>query len=465
VSEARTFRYFLVRRAGRPPRWIAFGQWAAFAIWLAFTCWIFAGRGERLLSGYYALYHGVFADQVALWTGILPNWGLVTLSLSVLVFWFQALWRRCRIEIRTGPSGWEWAGRKGPALPERAVTTPGGVWLAERGRWFMVPKGFVDEEGRDWLLAAGASRIPVFHWRTLVSPLSLVLVGLLGGVYVLQAPVRSYRQARLRVYEALESRSPALQGILGEYPDFRPWVRYLSSLQACDKPPCLRSQIADRIEMRSIGPHFGGDEATLYGLLVITGRSALAFRVMEPTPRQAFDIALRLRRPAEARAILNAYPGLNRHRENGEVLLLLEEWRFLEAHDLVRRANLDDNLINVSLRATTAHLTGKCDEARSWAVMLLSPASLVQAKMDWEAPPTGLGALQRAVREVKYRAVSALGLAVLGTVEDAMQEWSEAERLAEASGVPGALDKERILLDLVAPGPPWGAPASLPAAR
>jgi hypothetical protein len=465
VAEPRTFRYFLARGTGRPPRWIRLGQWAALALWLAFSYWIFAGRGGRLLEGTYVLYHGVFADQVALRVGVLPNWGLVTLALAALVVWFQALWRRCRVEVTSGPPGWVWAGRRGPCEPERAVITPGGAWLAERGRWFMVPKGFVDPEGRDWLLAAGVTRIPVLHWRALASPLSLVLIGLVCGVYLIQAPARSHRQTRISVYRAVESRSPALQGILHEHPDFRPWARYLSCLKACDKPPCLRSQIADRIEMRSIGPHFGGDEATLYGLLVITGKTDLVFGVMEPTPRQAFDIAVRLRRPYEARSILAAHPEI-RKRQNGEdILLLLEEGRFSEAEEQMASRPPEENLANVAQRATVAYLSGNCDEARAWAFKLLAPASLVQARLEGEAPPTGLGALQRAVREVKYRAVSALGLAVLGSLKDAVPEWSEAERLAEASGVPGALDRERILLDLVAPGPPWGVPSSLPPAK
>ena len=458
MSEPRTFRYFLARGTGRPPRWIRLGQWLALALWLAFSYWIFAGRGGRLLENAYALYHGVFADQVALRAGVLPNWGLVTLALAALAVWLQALWRRCRIEVASGPPGWAWAGRTGPSRPERAVITPGGAWLAERGRWFMVPKGFVDSEGRDWLLAAGATRIPVLHWRALVSPLSLVLLGLVAGVYLLQIPARGYRQVRLRVYRAVESRSPELQGILREHPDFRPWARYLSSLKACDKPPCLRSQIADRIEMRSIGPYFGGDEATLYGLLVITGRTDLVLRVLEPTPRQTFDIAVRLRRPSEARRILAAHPEILKKQNGEDILLLLEEGRYSEAEEQMAGRPLDENLANVAQRAAVAYLSGNCEEARVWAFKLLSPASLVQTRLEGEAPSTGLGALQRAVREVKYRAVSALGLAVLGSLKDAVLEWSEAERLAEASGVPGALDRERILLDLVAPGPPWGTP-------
>lgn len=458
MGERPTFAYFLVKAAGRPPRWIRVTQWALFLLWLLFSYWILFGRGAILLSGYFALYHGVFADGVALRAGVLPNWGLVTLALAALVLWLQALWCRCLVRIGEGARGWEWAGRRGPSRPERAVITPGGAWLAEKGRWFMVPKGFVDDQGRDWLLAAGASRIPVVHWRALVSPLSLALAVLLCGVYFLQAPVRDHRRARSRVYDAVETRGPALQDLLRERPEFRPWVRYLSSLEACDRPPCLRSQIADRIEMRSIGPHFGGDDATLYGLLVVTGRTALLFRVMEPTPRQAFDIAVRLRRPQEARAIQADHPEIRRRLEGEEVLLLLEEGRFDEAHAQMASRPMDENLMNVAQRATLAHLTGRCEEARSWAAKLLAPASLVQAKLEGDAPSTGLGALQRATRDVKYRAVSALGLAVLGSLRDAVREWAEAERLADASGVPGALDKERILLDLVAPGPPWGPP-------
>ena len=458
MEKPRTFSYFLVKASGRSPIWIRAGQWAVFILWLLFSYWIFFGRGARLLFGYYVLYHGVFADGVALKTGVLPNWGVVTLALAALVLWLQALWHRCLVGIRSGSAGWEWAGRTGPARPERAVITPGGAWLAEKGRWFMVPKGFVDAEGRDWLLAAGVSRIPVLHWRALASPLSLVLAALLCGVYLLQEPVREHRRARVRVYDAVEARGPALQGILFEHPDFRPWARYLSTLEACDRPPCLRSQVADRLEMRSIGPHFGGDDATLYGMLVITGRTSLVFRVMEPTPRQAFDIAVRLRRPQEARAIQTAHPEIRKRWEGEDILLLLEEGRFGEAEEQLAGRVLDENLVNVSQRAAAAHLSGNSDEARSWATKLLEPASLTQSRLKGDAPPTGLGALQRAARDVKYRAVKALGLAVLGSEKDAAREWSEAERLARVAGVPGALDKERILLDLVAPGPPWGIP-------
>jgi hypothetical protein len=450
-----SFNYFLVRPMGRRPRWIRGLQWFLFLLWLAFSYWIFAGSGFRYLHQYFAVFHGVFAGEVTLRAGILPNWGLVTLALGVLTLWLQILWARCGVEIRDTGAGWAWTGRRGPAHPGRAVLTPGGVWLSENGRWFLISKGYVDEEGRDWLLSSGATRLPVFHPLSLASPLTLLLLVLVGGAYLLQRPVREHGRIRTAVYRALEEDSPMLQAMAVRYPEFKPWVRYLSTLVSCDKAACLKSQIADRLEMTCIGPSFGGDTGTLFGLLLLTRQGALALKVLNPTPKQAFELALRVRRPAEARAILAASPPAFREAGSRSELLLLEEGRYDEAWRQGKAKAPDDTLNGVKQSAVVAHMSGHREEARALALRLLAPEHLRQSRLEGDAPPGGLGALQRAVRDVKHKSSTALGHAVLGDLESAGRDWEEAEWLATAAGTPGALDRERIFMEFVAPAGRW----------
>jgi len=447
--------YFLARSSERAPWWIRAAQWALFLLWLLFSYWIFLGRGHNYLHQYFSVYHGVFADEVALKAGIFPNWGLVTLALAALVLWFQLLWVRCRVRIVKGESGWVWSGRSGPARPERAVLTPGGAWLSEKGRWFLVSKGYVDEEGKDWLLAAGASRLPLFHWRAAASPLTLALLALVAGAYFLQVPVRQHKQSLLAVFRAFEGGDAPLQVAAVEYPDFRPWVRYLSTLATCDKAACLKSQIADRLEMVCIGPTFSGDGGTLLGLLLLTGRAKLVLRALNPSPLQALDIAVRLRRPREARAIIAASPNAFGKAKEENELLLMEEGRFDDAWRQAEADKADDSLYSVKQRAVVAHVSGHREEARALAAQLLTPALLRQTRLEGDAPSTGLGALQRAVRDVKHKAAEALGNAVLGDLAQAERDWAEAQRLAGLAGIPGALDRECIYMDLVAPGEIW----------
>ena len=448
--------YFLARSSDRAPQWIRAAQWALFLLWLLFSYWIFLGRGHDYLLQYFSVYHGVFADEVALKAGIFPNWGLVTLALAALVLWFQLLWVRCGVRILRGESGWEWSGRSGPARPERAVLTPGGVWQSEKGRWFLVSKGYIDAEGKDWLLAAGASRLPLFHWRAAVSPLTLALLVLVAGACFFEKPVRQHKQTRLAIIRALEDGGPALQAAAAKHPDFRPWVRYLSAQAACDRAACLKSQIADRLEMTCIGPNFSGDGGTLLGLLLLTGRSELALRVMHPSSRQVFDIALRLGRPREARAILAASPNVFDAAKEENELLLLEEGRYDDAWRQYRLRKADDSLYGMKQNTVVCHMSGHHEEARALAAQLLTPALLRQVHLEGEAPPSGLGALQRAVRDVKHRTAEALGYAVLGNFGEAGRKWAEAQRLASLAGIPGALDRECIYMGLVAPGETWG---------
>jgi len=451
--------YFLTRLPVRVPLMIRLAQWGLLAVWLMFGHWIFAGRGYRYLLQYFSVYHGVFADNVALKAGILPNWGLVTLALGALLLWLQLLWARCRTSVRGEEAGWVWSGRKGPARPTRAVLTAGGAWLSENGRWYLVPKGYVDAGGRDWLLASGATRLAVFHWRSLISPLTLLLLVLVAGAYALQRPVVGHRETRTSIYLAAERGPSELQAAAAQHPDFRPWARYLSALAACDKAACLRSQITDRLEMMCIGPNFGGDGGTLFGLLLLAGRSKLALKVMHPSPGQALDIALRLGHPEKAKAILEASSLASGAVEGKRELLLLEEGRYGEAWQQAQTHAADDTLSGVAQRTVVAQMSGHQPVARALAVKLLSPGLLRQVRLEGAAPDTGLGALQRPVRDVKHSAARALGFAVLGNLPQAEEAWDRAEKLAVVVGIPGALDRERIYLDLVAPGGSWSGRA------
>ena len=92
------------------------------------------------------------------------------------------------------------------------------------------------------------------------------------------------------------------------------------------------------------------------------------------------------------------------------------------------------------------------------ARLLMAPDSLAQPRLEGDAPPTGLGALQRAARPVRNRASYAAALLLLDHVPEAGAEWREAERLAELAGIPGLLDLDRVLLRRLAPEGPWSLP-------
>jgi hypothetical protein len=214
--------------------------------------------------------------------------------------------------------------------------------------------------------------------------------------------------------------------------------------------------IRDRLEVLSIGPSYGGDDATLARLLILSGRSALLLRFSGATSLPAFEVAVRNGDPGLARRIYNANPRVQRRKEAWLVaLLLLQEGRAEESFEQAETLGRGDTARSLVLTGVLAGLTGRCDQSGRAARALLRPESLVQARLDGPGSDTGLGTLQRAAREVVERSSTAVGMELLGDGVAARKAWREAVELAGAAGLPGLIQVEAILLANLDPDGPW----------
>jgi hypothetical protein len=455
-----SFRYFLNAGSAGPPGWIRVLQWALLLGWCGFSWWILAGKGFQSLQAAYHGFHGVFAAETAVRVSVLPNWALVTLALGALCAWLQALWIRCGWTVRSEAGRWVWEGRRGPSRVERAVPTPGGCWVRDAaGGWFYIPRGLVNGEGREWVRSAAEGASQAFSPLAFVSPLLVLLLVLLAAAWTLQAPVRAYREARRMAVSAVGSADPAREErLLARHPEFRPWARYVATLWACDRATCLGEVIRDRLEVMSIGPSYGGDDATLARLLILSGRSALLLRLSGATSLVAFEVAVRNGDPGLARRIFDANPRVRRRKEAWLVaLLLLQEGRAEESYEQAEPLRRGDTARGLALAGVLADLTGRCDQSGRAARALLRPESLVQARLEGPGSATGLGTLQRAARGVVERSSTAVGMELLGDGVAARRAWREAVELAEAAGLPGLIQVEAILLAGLDPNGPWAS--------
>jgi hypothetical protein len=278
-------------------------------------------------------------------------------------------------------------------------------------------------------------------------------VVLVAAAYGLSRPYARYWDLRVEAYRTFaRGNESAGEAIAARHPEFRPWLRYLATLKACREAACLRAQIRDRLELLSTGPFYGADGAVVTRLLILNGRGDLALRLGEGNPVQSFQVAVRLGRVEEARRILSGHPDRSFSRNSGLwALWLLETGRYEEAHALAAGERDISSRRPVALLAVTSHLTGRCAQKDELVRRLLAPHALKEARLDGDAPPTGLGALQRAARDISHGASLALGFALLGDGGQAREEWAKAEGLADAAGLPGYLDVDRVLLGLVDP--------------
>lgn len=434
------------------------------AVWVLFTHWILVGRGFQGIVAGFGPVHGLYALEAALPFAVLPALSLVTLALGALVLVLQVLWRRCSVEIEAEGDGlWRWRGRTGPSSLRTAVRTPGGWWVGGEGRRHFVAAGYVDGEGRPWPPEGTRRALGVL---SLVSPPVLLFLGLLAGAYALSRPYARYWELRRETYRLYLVGSSAREtALLAAHPEFRPWLLYLSTLRACRRAPCLSEQLRDRLELMSLGPAYGADGATLFQLLLLNGRPALALRITGNPPLRAFQVAVRLGDVAGARELLHGRPPAEFTRLQGTwILYLLEEGRAEEAYAAAGRQPDVTLRRSLSLLAVAAHLSGRCEESRRHAVLLLTPEALREVRLVGEAPETGLGALQRAASDVGHRASVALGLSLLGDGGGSRAAFAEAEALAAEAGLSGYLDTDRVLLRLVNPAaePAGACPAVLP---
>ena len=457
------FRYFLCKVRISPTKWISPLQWLLLVAWLLFAHWLLFGWGRIVEVEYFSHFHGVFAEEVAFRAGILPNFGLVTLAMLALEAWLQALWKRSTCEVQAVEGGWRWLGRRGPEVVRRMIGSPGGAWCLGTNRWFFVPKGYVDSRGADWLRCAAKGPSPLWHWRRLASPLLGLLVILLAGAALLERPVIEHRTVLRRIYRAVESRNAVrVAALLRDHPEFRPWVLYLSVMPACDHAACMQSQIADRLQMLSIGPGYAGDGATLVQLLIVNGRAPLALRLIGGKGPLALDIAVRLGHVREAEKLLaDGRGGKKGDMKTTKALLRLQEGLYGRAlGDLQGPEDGTPPQRTLAIRAVAEYLAGRCDQARGDAFLLMVPESLPQAARSYDNPPTGLATLIDASQDVRANASRALGQLLLGDGGAARLEWAAAEKRARRAGLMGTLDNDRILLGLLDPSGPWSRPAS-----
>ncbi len=448
------------KRTGRPA-WIRAVQWLVFALWLVFSYWLLLGAGRTYATAAMRVYHGVFAFETALRSVILPNWGLITLAVGALIGWLQVLWVRYGESVDWADERWRWTGRRGPALVEKAAFTPGGAWCRGGGRWTYVPAGLVDAKGRSWCAAACREKAVRLHPLRAASPVLLFLVALGAGAYLLQRPVMDYKAAMRAVRrDVFRSRPRALSALLARHPEFRPFALYLSTLPACTNADCMKAQIAARLEMASIGPDYRADAATLINLLVLNGQSAMAVKLLGTGHIRSFGIAVRTGDLALARKILDTHPRTFAAKNpEADALFLLQEHRYEAAYRVLSAGTEDHKHNTVTALAVTAYLSGHCREAAAYNRWLLDPDPSAGVHLYGDAPPTGLGALQRVARDIKWKSSYALGLALKGDLAGSAREWRGVEQAAGQAGIPGLLDRDRILMRLVNPAAVGGPPS------
>ncbi len=440
------------KRAGRPA-WIRAVQWLVFALWLVFSYWILLGRGRLIATATMRVYHGVFAFETALESVVLPNWALVTLAVAALLGWLQVLWVRYGESVERVDGRWRWMGRGGPAVVEMAARTLGGAWCRGSGRWTYVPAGLIDARGKSWCAEACREKAVRLHPLRAASPVLLFLVVLGAAAYLFQRPVMEYKATMRAVRrDVFRSRPRALDALIARHPEFRPFALYLSTLPACTSADCMKKQIAARLEMISIGPDYRADAATPINLLVLNGKDAMAVKLMGTGHPQSFDIAVRTGQLELAKKIQEAHPGTYAVKNpEADALFLLQEHRYDAAYDVLSRTSVDHKHNTVTTFAVTAYLSGHCREAADYNRWLLSPDPSAGVHLYGDAPPTGLGALQRVARDIKWKASYALGLALEGDLAGSARAWRNVEEVAGRSGIPGLLDRDRILMRLVNP--------------
>jgi len=439
-------------RRGRP-RWIGPAQWVVFLLWAVFNWWLLLGPGIGAVVSAMAVFHGVYAFETALGAVVLPNWGLVTLPVLAILLWLQVLWVRYGESVHLEDCVWCWTGRRGPAGVEKAAGTLGGAWCRDDRRWYYVPGGLVNGVGESWCSVACRDAAVHLHPLRLASPALVFLIVLGLAAYGLQRPVVAYK-SHLRAVrrDVFRSNPAALAILLEKHPEFRPFALYLSTLPACTKAACMKAQIAARLEMASIGPDYRADGATLIRLLILNGKGGLAMKLLGPDKPQSFDIAVREGRPGLARRILAANPRMDLGRNPAMyALLLLQEGRFVEAFDLLEGVRRPPSHNAVTEYAVAAYMSGHCRTVAEVNGWLLYPDRQAGVNLYGAAPPTGLGALQRVARDIKRRASYALGLAMEGDLKGSAREWRETEREARESGIPGLVNRDRILMGLVNP--------------
>ena len=328
--------------------------------------------------------------------------------------------------------------------------------MLARGRWSYLAHGFVGGEGEDFLAVTGAPSVPIWHWARFASPLAGLLVVLSSCAWMLQRPIAQERRLRSSAVRAIRGSGDA-EALARAHPEIRPWLRYIQSQRGCDTAACLQEQIISRLEGLNIGPVFSSEELNLRRLLILNGWPRLALKLFGARSKAAVEVWVRLDRPREARLALDsARRGSASTPRETDALLLIEEGRLEHAWASMSLAEPVGQRATL-LRAVLAHLTGRCSEAELRARSLLSPHTFAQARLDGEAPSTGLGGLQRVAREVRVHASCAAGLILLGQEVSARAEWEAAERLADRAGLPGLLDEDRILLRRVAGDGPWSA--------
>ncbi len=451
-GEEGVFAYVLSRDSGRSPRWIGPVQWSTLGAWLLFSYWIFFGEGRLWAVRSLSVFTGVYAVETAFKTIILPNWLLVSISMAALILALQVVWMRAKVFVSSGQNGWRWSGRKGPVHPGEIVPTLGGSWCRDGRRWFFIAAGFRNQEGKDWLSVQDTRKKPGF--LSVASPALGFLLVLIAAAFFINLPVRSFRRDLKKVYaESRSQESGQLEALLRRRPELRPYALYLSTIPACARADCLRKQVEARLEMDSIGPFFGAERAILVRLLILQGRGKMAGKFLQPDGVAAFELAVRTGNHKQARAILSANPAIQLSSRRSEwSLLLLEEGRYERAY-AVRKAvkRVGHTYRAIAQEVVTAYMTGRCGEAERNLRWLYAPYDQDQATLKGKAPASGLGALQRAAKTISAHASIAIAFLVDGRTREAQGEWARAEALAQKTGIPGLLDRGRVLVSLLDP--------------
>lgn len=425
-------------------------QWIVVGGWILFSLWIFFGSGWKLMVRTMSVFCGVFAEEAAFRVFAVPEWFAVTLIAASLLIVLQVLWARCRTTISTGESGWKWKGRRGPERPASPTWAIGGGWCREAGgRWFFIPKGFTNGDGLDWWKALKQKPKPGL--MSAVSPALFFLLLMLAGAFVAAGPFKSFRKdtGTIRWKYGNEGK-PAVRKALDRHPELKPYALFVSTLPACAKRACLEKQTTARMEMDSIGPFYGMGRGILTRLLILQGKGRMAEWFSGKYSLPAFELAVRTGKPKRAREILRHNPGIDLKKRGGDLaLLFLEEGFYDDALALAKKGKKNRVYRNLSLLAVAASLAGDCEEVKKNLIYLYLPSSQTRIELGGEVPALGLGALERASKVILEHASRALALMVDGQQTEAESEWSAAEREARAAGIPGVIDRDRVLMELL----------------